>query len=135
MRQPGRDMRIKQGLEVLAIATAKTINIANTAIDVSGDTDEGFVVLLDRPASRQMTMNISGVTDSEVFRDSAVTGTGLMSEYTVEYLSADGSGAVVYAITGLFFMDQFSETGNHDGRLEFTGNFQSSGEFTKVLVA
>lgn len=133
-RQNGRDLRIKRGSTVIAVVNTKTININNNPVDVTGDDDAGFVTLLERPGTKQMTCDVSGFTDDDTIRDVAVTGTGLLEEHTVEWLSADGQGTVVYAVTGDFYLATFSETGASDGGLEFTANLQSSGEWTKVTI-
>lgn len=133
-RQNGRDLRIKWGGETVAVVNTKTININNAPVDVTGDTDEGFITLLERPGTRQITADVSGFTEDDRLRDAAVTGTALMDEATIEWLSADGSGDVIYAVEGDFYLATFSETGASDGGLEFTANLQSSGEFKKVAT-
>lgn len=133
-RQNGRDLRIKRGATVVAVVNTKTININNNPVDVTGDDDDGFVTLLDRPGTKQMTADVSGFTDDDTIRDVAVTGTGLLAEHTVEWLSSDGLGTVVYAVTGDFYLATFSETGASDGGLEFSASLQSSGEWTKVVI-
>lgn len=133
-RTNGRDMRFKKNGVVVAVANTKTVTINNNPVDVTGDTDDGFVTLLSRPGSRQMTMAISGYTENETLRDAAVTGTALLDDCTVEYLSSDGLGTVIYAIQGDFFLASFSETGASDGGLEFSADFQSSGAWSKVSV-
>ena len=136
-RQNGRDLRIKDSsAAVIAVANTKTITIANNPVDVTGDDDEGFVTLLDRVATKQMTCDISGFTTNTTLRDVAlgVSGTSLLDAYTIEYLNSDGSGAVVYTIEGDFFLSNYSETGASDGGIEFTANLASSGSFAKVTA-
>lgn len=130
-RTNGRDLRIKRGATTIAVVNTKTININNNPVDVTGDSDEGFVTLLGRPGTRQITCDVSGFTDDDVLRDSAVTGSSLLAEHTIEWLSADGTGTVVYSITGDFYLATFSETGASDGGLEFSASLQSSGAWTK----
>lgn len=133
-RQNGRDLRIKRGATVVAVVNTKTINISNNPVDVTGDDDDGFVTLLDRAGTKQMTADVSGFTDDSTIRDVAVTGTGLLAEHTIEWLSADGLGTVVYAVVGDFYLATFSETGASDGGLEFSASLQSGGEWTKVVI-
>lgn len=133
-RQNGRDLRIKRGATVVAVVNTKTININNNPVDVTGDDDDGFVTLLERPGTKQITCDVSGFTDDSTIRDVAVTGTGLLAEHTIEWLSSDGLGTVVYAVTGDFYLATFSETGASDGGLEFSASLQSSGEWTKVVI-
>lgn len=131
-RQNGRDLRIKDSsAAVIAIANTKTINFNNNPVDVTGDDDAGFVTLLSRPGTKQITCDVSGFTTNETLRDLAVAGTGLLDTYTIEWLSDTGSGAVVYSISGDFYLSAYSETGASDGGIEFTANLQSSGEYTK----
>lgn len=132
-RQNGRDLQIKRGAAVIAVVNTKTITINNSPVDVTGDGDDGFVTLLSRPGTKQITAEVSGFTDGTVLRDAAVSGTNLLSAHTIEWLSSDGAGTVVYAITGDFFLASFAETGASEGGLEFTASLQSSGEFTKTI--
>lgn len=136
-RQNGRDLRIRKGTApgvVVAVVNTKTININNSPVDVTGDDDNGFITLLERPGTRQITIDCSGFTTDETLRDDAVVGDALIDEYTVEWLDAAGTGTVVYSITGDFFFATFSETGASDGGLEFTAQFQSSGAWAKNSI-
>lgn len=133
-RQNGRDLRIKRGAATVAVVNTKTVNINNTPVDVTGDDDAGFVTLLSRPGTKQITCDVSGFTEDDTLRDVAVTGTGLLAEHTIEWLSADGLGTVVYSVTGDFYLASFSETGASDGGLEFTASLQSSGAFAKDVL-
>lgn len=132
MRQNGRDLRIKRGAAVIAVVNTKTINFANNPVDVTGDDDAGFITLLERAGSKQITCEVSGFTNDEVLRDAAVGAVGaLLAAHTIEYLNSDGSGAVIYSITGDFFLSSFSETGASDGGLEFSASLASSGAYAK----
>lgn len=137
-RQNGRDLRIKDSeSNVVAVANTKTITIANNPVDVTGDDDAGFVTLLDRVSTKQLTMDISGFSTNEVFRDQALgvsSAHALLDSYTIEFLSSTGDGSVAYTISGDFFLTNFSETGASDGGLEFTANLVSSGSFAKVTA-
>lgn len=133
-RQNGRDLRIKRGTTIIAVVNTKTININNNPVDVTGDDDEGFVTLLGRPGTKQITCDVSGFTDDDELRDVAITGTGLLAEHTIEWLDAAGTGTPIYAVSGDFYLAAFSETGASDGGIEFSASLQSSGEWTKVAI-
>lgn len=134
-RQNGRDLRIKNTSgNVVSVVNTKTININNTPVDVTGDDDSGFITLLDRPGTKQITFDCSGFTTNDTFRDQALAGTSLLEAYTIEYLSTDGLGTVIYSISGNFFLATYTETGASDGGIEFTANLQSSGAFAKVTA-
>jgi predicted secreted protein len=129
-RQNGRTLRIKRGSTVVSVVKTKTITVNNTPVDVTGDDDDGFITLLEQPGTKQIVFECSGVTDDDTLRDAAVTGTALLTAHTIEYMNAAGTD-VVYAILGSFFLNPFSETGAHDGALEFSATLSSSGAWSK----
>jgi predicted secreted protein len=133
-RQNGRDLRIKRNGTVIAVVNTKTINVNNTPVDVTGDDDAGFITVLERPGTKQISADVSGFTNSDALRDVAILGTGLLEEHTIEWLSTDGLGTVVYSVTGDFYMGTFSETGASDGGLEFSATLTSSGAWTKDVL-
>lgn len=127
-RFSGRDLRIKpNGTDILACVNTKTITYANEAIDVTGDCDDGFVTVLERAGSSQITFDASGFTQDETIRDDAVKGAVYYKNALIEYLAGDGSGDVIYTVTADLWMGSFSETGATDGGLEFSASFASSG--------
>ena len=132
-RQNGRDLVFESDGELIAVLTTKTVNINNNPVDVTGDDDQGFVTLLERPGTKQITFDATGVTDNETLRDRALVdgGATLIEAARIVYLNADGSGDEAYVIEGDFYMASYSETGASDGRVEFTASFQSTGAFTK----
>lgn len=136
-RQNGRDLRILNSFnEVIGVATTKTLNINNSPVDVTGDDDAGFVTLLSRPGTKQITADITFVFDSEKIDllENAVTGVGLLDEYTIQFLTnADASvPEPYYSITGDFYLATVSITGASDGRIEGTASLQSSGPWEKT---
>lgn len=131
----GRDIQILDSTDALVgIATTKTININNNPVDVTGDDDAGFVTLLSRPGTKQITMELSFVFDdsSVDLRAIALGGTGLLAEYTLQFVdNADAAvPAVQYSITGDFFLSTVSITGASDGRIEGSASLASSGAWT-----
>ena len=132
-RQNGRDLTFESGGTLLAVLTTKTVNINNNPIDITGDDDSGFVTLLERPGTKSISFDCSGVSDNETLRDRAL-GDGATTNIEtgrIIFLNADGSGAEAYVIDSDFFMASYSETGASDGRIEFTASFQSTGAFSK----
>lgn len=135
-RQNGRDLRIKwPSTTVLAIVNTKTITFNKTPVDVSGDSDDGFITLLQRAGSKQITFEASGFTDNETLRDIAAQDTSdVLAAATIEWLSSDGLGTVIYSVTCNLFMQSYAETGAVDGGLEFSASFVSSGSYEKVTA-
>lgn len=133
-RQNGRDLRIKRGATVIAVLNTKTFKVDNTPVDVTGDDDAGFVTVLERPGTRQISMDCSGFTTDSTLRGVAIAGTALLAAHTIEWLSTDGLGTVVYAVEGDFFMSSYQETGGSDGALEFSCSLASSGAYEVVSL-
>lgn len=134
-RYNGRDIQILDSTDALVgVATTKTININNNPADVTGDDDAGFVTLLSRPGTKQITMDLSFVFDdsSVDLRAIALAGTGLLAEYTLQFVdNADAAVPVVqYSVTGDFYLSTVSITGASDGRIEGSASLASSGAWT-----
>lgn len=138
-RHNGRDLRVVNALgETIGVLTTKTMNINNTPVDVTGDDDQGFINLLERPGTKQITMEATFVFDDtklDLF-DIAVTGTGLLAEYSLEFLTnADvAMPTAFYTITGDFYLATVSITGASDGRIEGTCSLQSSGPYERTTA-
>lgn len=132
-RQNGRDLVFESGGTLLAVLTTKTLNINNNPVDVTGDDDSGFVTLLERPGTKQITFDCTGVSTNDTLRDRALgeTGTTLIETGRIVFLASDGSGDEAYVIDGDFYLASYSETGASDGRIEFTASLQSTGAFSK----
>lgn len=138
-RHNGRDLRIVNALgQTAGVFTTKTLNINNTAVDVTGDDDQGFITLLERPGTRQITMEGTFIFDDtkmDLF-DAAITGAALLAEYSLEFLTnGDVENPVAfYEITGDFYLASVSITGASDGRIEGTASLQSSGPYERTTA-
>lgn len=139
-RQNGRDIKIFQGDSstgtLLAVVNSKTININNNMVDVTGDSDNGWIEMLGRAGSKQVSFDCSGFTTDDTLRLTALSATAadLKQTYTIQYLDATDGTTPVYEITGTFVIPTYSETGASDGGLEFSASFQSSGAVTGAAV-
>lgn len=134
-RYNGRDIQILDSTDALiGVATTKTININNNPVDVTGDDDAAFVTVLSRPGTKQITMDVSFVFDDDSvdLRAIALAGTGLLAEYTLQFVdNAEAAVPVVqYSITGDFYLSTVSITGASDGRIEGSASLASSGAWT-----
>jgi hypothetical protein len=132
-RKNGRDLRfVDASGNVAGVATTKSFTVNNTPVDVTGDTDNAFITVLSRPATKQITAELTFVFDDAGaldVRNIALVGTGLLAEYTIEFLD-DGdavSPTAEYSITGDFYLSSVSITGASDGRVEGTASWASSG--------
>lgn len=132
-RTSGRNLQLKDNAgTVVAVVNSKTINYNNPPVDVTGDDDDGFITYLSTPGTRQITFECSGFTNDDALRLIAASGSGLLAAYTVEYLN--DAGTATHTITGNWYLDPFSETGNSDGGLEFSATFATSGSFSMATA-
>lgn len=137
-RKNGRDLRISKNGVVIGGMTTKTINFNNSAVDVTTDDDQGFVTLLERAGTRQITAEGTFVFDDTQLDilEAAATGTALLDEIDIEFLTnADVDTPVAfYTITGDFYLASVSITGASDGRIEGTLSLQSSGPWERTTA-
>lgn len=128
-RQNGRDIIIRDASDdVIAVANV-TVTVNNSAVDVTRNDDQGFVTVLSRPGTKQISLSGGGATEDNTLLTVAVSGANLLAAYSVEFLNDAGS-AVAYTIAGNWFLSSYVETGNHDGAREFTLELATSGAFT-----
>ena len=138
-RQNGRDINIRDSADALVSTASATISINNSPVPVTENDDLGFVTVLERPSTKQVTLSISGFHDEDDTRfldkSLAVAGTTLLEDFTIEFMdSATGVTSVVYAIEGTFHLGSYSATGAQDGAIEFTAELASSGAFNKKVL-
>jgi len=125
-RKRGRDIRVKDSDGVVvAGGRSKRIIIDNQTVDVTTDDDSGFIKLLARAARKQLNIELTGFTVSDLLRDTGIEG--IIGAYTVEYLSSAGN--VDYSITSDWFITSYRETGPHDNGVDFTVSMTSSADF------
>ena len=138
-RQNGRDIVIRDSSDAVVSYASCTININNSPVTVTENDDLGFVTVLERPSTKQVTLSLNGFHDEDDTRfldkSLAVSGTTLLEDYTIEFMdSATGVTSVVYAIEGTFHLGSYSANGSQDGAIEYTGELASSGAFNKKVL-
>jgi TP901-1 family phage major tail protein len=120
----GRELIIKRSGTKIAAVTSKTVTINNEAIDVTNDDDAGYRTLLEASGMRSVDIAVEGVYDGDdLIAVAAAASPTLITADTVQF----PSGAT---ITGNFRFNDIETSGEHDGRVEFSANLQSSGTFT-----
>lgn len=106
----------------------KTITLANGPIDITSDDDDGWRTFLAAdPAERSIDIAVEGVTkDNELIKLAATGGSGLISEYTLNF---PGLGS----FTGDFYIGTLELGANYNEAVTFSCTIQSSGvqEFTE----
>lgn len=100
----------------------KTITLSNEPIDITSDDDSGWrTFLAEDPAQRSIDMAVEGITkDNELMKLAAEGGSGLVSEYTLNF---PGLGS----FTGDFYIGTLELGAPYNEGVTFSCNIQSSG--------
>jgi predicted secreted protein len=110
----------------------KGITLSGEAVDVTNDDSNGWRELLDAPQMNTVELSVSGVMLNDTLRADWFAGASAtgsrMQAATFEY--PDGA-----TISGNFYLQEFAETGNHDGEITFEATFASSGVVTYAPAA
>ena len=118
---PGRDIVIKRATVKIASVVSKTISINNEPIDITNDDDAGFRTLLEESGVRSIDISFEGVAKDDVLLTVATAADPtLITADELEFASG-------LKIKGNFRFNSYEETGEHIGRIQFSGSLQSSG--------
>lgn len=124
---PGRLLQVKRGGTLIAAIVSKSISINNEAIDVTTDDDDGFRTLLETPGVRTIDISFEGVMRTDAMPEAIVNGT-LISAVEVEFPSG-------MTINGSFRLNSLEISGETADKIKFSGELQSTGEFTLTPAA
>ena len=111
----------------------KGVSVSGEAVDITNDDSLGWRQLLDAAQVNAVEISCSGVLDGDVLRADWFAGaseTGRrMQALKIEY-PLEGGQTNKATITGTFYLQDYSETGNHDGEITFEATFMSHGAVT-----
>lgn len=128
----GRAMTIDWSSTTLVGVRTRGFTVANEYVDVTTDDDNGWRTLLAQPGLRSVEVSAAGITSDEVLlaaiMAASVTGTTLD-------VNLPTSLAVPGSLSGTFLVSAYEKTGEHDGAVEFTATFMSSGAVTYTASA
>jgi len=100
---------------------------SNEMVDVTTDDDAGWRKLLAKPGVKSIEVTVSGITSSETllaeFFNASTTGETLKVDLPSS-LASPGN------VSGTFHLSSFEQNGEHDGAVEFSATFMSSGAVT-----
>ena len=123
----GRKFTFDWDSTTLAGVRTRSVSITNDYVDVTNDDDSGWRTLLADPGLRSVEVTIGGVTTDEVLlaeiMKASITGETLEAALPTS-LTTPGSLSGTYLVSG------FEQSGDHDGEVEFSATFMSSGEVT-----
>lgn len=123
----GRELTFDWDSTTLVGVRTRGYTITNDYVDVTTDDDSGWRTLLADPGLRSLEVSIGGImSDEAVLADiMAASVSGLTLEATLpSALATPGS------LSGTFLVSSFENTGEHDGAVEFSATFMSSGAVT-----
>jgi TP901-1 family phage major tail protein len=117
----GRALQIKWDSVTLVGVRTKGYTITNDYVDVTTDDDAGWRTLLATPGLRSIEATVGGITADQVLLAEVMKANITGEPLTVELPLTTGT------LAGTFLCSSYEETGEHDGAVEFTATFMSSG--------
>lgn len=110
--------------ELVAGVREKGITVNGEAVDITSDDSNGWRALLDVAQVNSVNIPVSGVLTNDTLRADWFAGASTegrrMRAMTLQY--PDGA-----TVSGIFYLQEYSETGNHDGEVTFEATFNSNG--------
>lgn len=120
----GRALTIDWDSTTLVGVRTRGYTVTNDYVDVTTDDDDGWRTLLADPGLRSMEVTVGGISSDQVLIaemfNASITGETL----TVQLPTTTGT------LAGTFLLSSFEQTGEHDGAVEFSATFMSSGAVT-----
>src|SRR5690554_280622 len=123
----GRKVTVSIDSVVRATARTKSLTIANEAVDVTSDGDDGIQRFLNEMGQKSVEVSVEGMFDSadETLPDLAL-GNDLIVPVELDYGT--------YTIAGDFFMNSYSEGQTYNDATTFSATFASSGAVVKTAT-
>jgi len=128
----GRAMTIDWDSTTLVGIRTRGFTVTNDYVDVTTDDDSGWRTLLANPGVRSVEVTAGGITSDEVLLAAIMAGSVSGEALSIELPT---SLAVPGSVAGTFLVSSFEETGEHDGAVEFTATFMSTGAVTYTASA
>lgn len=115
----GRALEIDWDAVTLVGVRTKGWTATADLVDVTTDDDNGWRTLLATPGLRSVEVTVGGISSDQVLIAEFFSGTG--ETLTVQLPTTTGT------LAGTFYLSSFEQTGEHDGAVEFSATFMSSG--------
>ena len=120
----GRDLVIDWDSVTLVGVRTRGYTITNDYVDVTTDDDSGWRTLLADPGLRSMEVTVGGISSDQILIAEIMKANITGEPLTVELQTTTGT------LSGTFLLSSFEQTGEHDGAVEFSATFMSSGTVT-----
>ena len=120
----GRNLTIDWASTTLVGVRSKGYTITNDYVDVTTDDDDGWRTLLADPGLRAVETTVAGISSDQVLIADMMAGTVVGKTLTSNLPTTTGT------LSGTFLCSSFEQSGEHDGAVEFSATFMSSGVVT-----
>lgn len=120
----GRALTIDWDSVTLVGVRTKGYTVTNDYVDVTTDDDDGWRTLLADPGLRSVEATVGGISSDQV-----ILAEIMKANITGEPLSI-GLPTTTGTLAGTFLCSSFEQTGEHDGAVEFSATFMSTGAVT-----
>ncbi len=120
----GRALTIDWDSTTLVGVRSKGYTITNEYVDVTTDDDDGWRTLLADPGIRSVEVTASGISSDQVLIAEMMKANITGEPLTVQLPTTTGT------LAGTFLVSSFEQSGEHDGAVEFSATFMSSGVVT-----
>jgi len=125
----GREMTVDWDAVTLVGVRTKGFTVNNEYVDVTTDDDNGWRTLLSTPGLRSVEVTAAGITSSETLL-AAIMAADISGETLT--MNLPSSLANPGTLEGTFLVSSYEQTGEHDGAVEFTATFMSTGAVTRT---
>jgi TP901-1 family phage major tail protein len=120
----GRALTIDWDAVTLVGVRTRGYTITNDYVDVTTADDGGWRTLLADPGLRSMEVTVGGISSDQV----------LIAEITKASITGEplsvGLPTTTGTLAGTFLLSSFEQNGEHDGAVEFSATFMSTGALT-----
>lgn len=122
----GRQLTIEWGAGPTTLVGVRTkgYTVTNDYVDVTTDDDDGWRTLLADPGLRSVEVTVSGISSDQVLLGDIMSANVAAKSLHVEFPTTTGN------LTGNFLISSFEQSGEHDGAVEFSATFMSTGAVT-----
>lgn len=123
MAENGRALTLSWNGTTIAGVRTRGYTAKNELVDVTSDDSNGWQTFLPVAGVRGFEVTVGGITENQALLADLMAGT--FSRTLITNLPTTTG-----TLNGTFLIESFSETGEHDGAVEFEATFQSSGVVT-----
>jgi TP901-1 family phage major tail protein len=111
----------------LAGVRTRGLTVTSDYVDVTNDDDAGWRVLLSDPAVRSVESQVGGITKNDVLLADLMAANIASAPLEITLPSALATKGT---LTGTFLISSYEQNGEHDGAVEFSATFMSTGVVT-----